>query len=1046
MIKTILIPVLVGSFALCVHASDDSYAVAGRMVPSSQDFQSATGENIHLEKENEQYYWNSPEDVSMVSTDVGVADGVHYLKVDASDHPDEGLQRLMVPRNALFEPVTAASTSMPGAGGYDGYYLKFKSTFPTFDADSRPEIDGRDRLVFWSRGGALFVTAGRFVGSARHVEAHDYRLVASGFSADDLHEVVLRVIPDIQTGAGALGFELWIDGSRKTVDGPIQDGSLSPSVLTPEARVLIAQNRLFPSLSVPGVNESVALGGVAFTGSGAVDDFAYSFAAPDDSMKAPNVFMLRWDAGVKSLSYRINGGASVNVGSIGDRSAVFEIPAGATVGVTATYESGCSEGVWRAESSCTLSGTSFAADASAALGVGYVGSAYSNISLGGVGVFMSFAEAKEAAIAAGKDISLSGDFMVSADTLDAGRIFIDKGETVTIDLNGHTLGTTCGEFPTIVNCGTLVIRDSVGGGVVKAYSEFSGDVLDSRQIAVQNYASLNNVPSLTIAGGVYDGRVNNSGVVIDIATVARRRGELRVVRNGTTDEPKFISADAEEFEFGEDLEDPKLYYVYSEPYWQPAEGDAFIWCGKGADGKWSTAANWRCNAVPGADDYAYFPSRGTNAWEVTVADGDEIGDVMFVGNVNLHGSADFSAAVWRQPADGRVSGDAEISWNGKLPPDLTATLLADDWAGTVAIVDVGDASPKLMSDMAGWGTATSKVRFEGVRGYYHKTSNLTVPWTLVLEDGANGYAWKNDAGFTGGVIEFPVLLGNGRFVSPKNTIANRQVIVFRDAYAYGGVLEVYGKRVVIGPGEVGTMEAGSITWSDGAQVKNKSVPDECRVAAFGGTMEFFGNWGAVLAKYSDFTVDDSAEVVTLVPGDLTAELCVDQPVGEVRIARWSENAVIVDGRRVVISGEEPVGGLNSQSSFSAPGESPALKRLSAAAAGYYTPTLETKGELTTLTFALNELAVPVIGNSGDESAKMKFEDGLASIVISDVIKGFWYGLEYKSSLAEDWSRPEIWEVAAEDGGKVGLVAPAEGTSGFYRVVVSDVKPEEGDAE
>ncbi len=1002
--------------------------------------------NVHLEKENAQYYWNSPDDASMVSTDVGVSGNDFYLNIDASDHPDEGLKRLLVPANTLSEPVVDASTAVTGVGGYDGYYLQFKTTFPAFDAGTRPEIDGRDRLVFWSCGGALYVTAGRFAGSTRNVESRDYKIVASGVDADAWHTITLRVISDVQTGAGALGFQIWLDGNSVTADQAVTDGSLSPSVLTPEARVLIAQRRLFPALSVPGVNESVALGGAAFTGSGSVDDFVYSLEPPSAAMKAPNVFMLRWDAGVKTLSYKVNGGASVSVPSIGERNAVFEIPAGATVAVTAGYDTGCSKGVWRAESACSLSDTAFTASASSALSVGYVGSFYPSVTIGD-GAFSSFADAKEAAKESGETISLDKDFFVAADSRDEGRIYIAPGETVTIDLKGHTLGTTCSEYPTIWNRGTLTIIDTVGGGKVKALAdEFTGDAFDMTQVAVMNQSEYYNVPSLTIGGGVYEGLVISSGVVVGKDPVLYREAGLKIVRNGGTGEPKFRSLDGEEFAFAEKVEDPKLFYVYEEPYWQPSEIEAFIWCGKGNDNEWSTAANWRCNSVPGVSDVVYFPSKGTNAWEVTVADSDAIGKVMLAGNVNLHGTADFTAADW-QDSVGRVSGDAVLVWNGKLPPDLMATLFAEAWAGTVAIVDVGDASPKLMTDMAGWGTASSTVRFNGVRGYYHKTENLMVPWTLELVDGSNGYAWKNDAGFTGGVITFPVLVGNGRFVSPKNTIANRQVIVFRDAYAYGGVLEVYGKRVVIGPGEVCTQEAGSITWSDGAQVKNKSVPDECRVAAFGGALEFFGNWGSVLAKYSDFTVDDSAVVVTLAPGDLAAELCVDQPVGEVRIVRWSENAVIIDGRRVVITDEDPVGELNSLSAFSAPdAESPVLKRLSSAAAGYYTPTLETKGELTTLTFALNERAVPVMGRSGEESAKMRIEDGLVSIVVSGVIKGFWYGLEYKASLTEGWNRPEIWEVAGEDGGQIELVAPAEGAAGFYRVVVSDVKPEEGDAE
>lgn len=1047
MIKTILIPVLVGSFALCARASEAS-VTAGPIECSSQDFQSFTGyaKDVHLKDEGGRYFWAVPADGSSVSTEVGVNGSNCFLGIEASDRPDEGLVRTLVGR---IDPSASVVGAYTADDGYNGYYLHFRTQFTKFDEGVRPELDGRDRLVFWQRGGNRYVTAGRFVGNTRTVEPYDYS-VGSTDADDAWYEVDIRVIPEIQTGARALGFEIWINGESVVAQGeyPVADGTLSPSVLTPEARVLIAGRRLFPALTVPGVNESVALGGLAFTGSGSIDNIAFSTDASQPSMVAPRVFTLKWDAGVKSLSYSVGSGASVAVSSIADRSAVFEIPSSATeVKVNVTYNTDYSAGVWRAEGACSLDGTTFRADASANGCVGCVGSAYPNISIGG-GEFASFAEAKAKAKEQGLDvIALSGDFLVSADTADEGSITIARGEAVTIDLKGHVLGTTCGEFPTIRNYGTLTIIDTVGGGVVKAYAENTGDLLNSREVAVLNYASLKNRPTLTIKGGVYEGRVNSSGEVVDLESQTRCEGNLTIVQNGSLDEPKFLSPDAEEFEFGDKLQDTKLYYSYEAPYWKPAETGAFIWSGKGSDDAWSTAANWRCNEVPGEGEYVYFPSAGDGAWEVALD--EDVGNVRvrLVGDVNFHGSADLTSVTWDAPVNGRVGGDAVLTWSGKLPPDLS-TLLADSWAGTIAISGVGNASPKLLTDMASWGTASSKVRFNGVRGYYHQTSNVSVPWTLELVDGADGYAWKNDAGFTGGVIEFPAVVGSGRFVSPKNTIANRQVIVFRDVSAYTGALEVYGKRLVLGPGSVGTQEAGSITWSDGVKIYvAKDVVHACAVAAFGGTMEVDGRWGwgFVLANYTGSTVGDSAEVVTLMPGEFTAELCVDNPVGQVRVEHWSENAVVIDGRRVVIADEEAPA-LNSLSAIRAPLS--AVSRLPIAK--YYSPTVFGEGgDLASVRLELNELAVPVLGIGGEERATVSFSDGLASIVVSKTIRGLWYGLEYKASLESAWERPEIWEVAGEDDGLVELVAPAEGASGFYRVVVSDVSPaasEKGDGE
>ena len=1070
MFKTILIPVLVGSFALCARADGAHTDAADRLVESSQDFESydfeqPSAKNIHRQAEPGVggYYWQSPDDVTLVQTRVVLDEETSnlYLDVNAPERPEDALVRTFVPRSSL---SSACSNAWVAAEGYSGYYCRFKTKFQLYDSDLRPDTDERDRIVIWAQKdpagdsfpGRLYVTAGRFTGSLRKVEAFDYRVDAFAVDAGVWHDVVLRAIPDIQDGARVLGFEIWIDGvpALGAVGYSVADCPLSSLPLSDEARVLIAQRRLFPSLAVPGGNNAVSLGGLAFTGVGMVDDISFAIAPPGDWSKAPRVFSLCWDAGVAAISYRVGAGAVVAVpaGEIHTRKAVFEIPSEETgIEVSVVYDTAgdYSQGFWGAEGACSVvtnagPSYSFLCDASTAPGTGYVRSFRREIGLGGgVGSFASFVDAKEQAIQqGGLVIVLNEDFAAAADTRDGGRIEIARGEELTIDLNGHSLRNSVGEYPTIVNRGKLTIIDSQGGGRVVPYSPFAGDVTDFRQTAVQNYASTKVVPELTIRGGVYDGAINNSGVVRDSGVGVRMEGRLVISRSADVpDDPQFISEGGDEFEFNDYLEDPSLYFAYEEPYWKPLT-NAFIWCGKGTDDKWSNPDNWRCNAVPGPSDYAIFPSAGTNVWEADMGTGVAVKDVWFAGNVLLHGSNDCTDVRWKVPSAGRVRGDAVLVWQGRLPPDLS-TLLSGDWAGKVVVAGVGNSSPKLLADMASWGTSSSTVRFNGVRGYYHLTSNVTVPWALELVDGADGYAWKNDAGFTGGVVEFPVLLGSGRFVSPRNTIANRQIIIFRDVLSYTGVLEVNGKRVVLGPGVAATLEAGSITWSDGLKIKSGAV-HECRVAAFGGAMDVTGSYDTVLANYSDSTVDDSAEVVNLLPGGFTAELCVTNPVGKVKIAHWSENAIIVDGRRVVTNVLETA---NSLTSIRAPAaSSEGLRRLSFAR--YYTPSVVTNGSMVTLKLALNELAVPVVGATGEESAKVSFSDGIASVVVSEVIEGFWYGLEYKTSLTDEWpDRPYIWTVANPlSGGQVELIAPAEGPSGFYRVVVSDVKPEEGGAE
>lgn len=1062
MIRTILIPVLVGTCALYARAGGAYGFEVGQAVESVQGFESyeADAADIHHDFEDGQSFWAAPEDTSLVKTKVREDElGGKYLEINASERPDEGLMRTFAPHAGWSNVVTNAYVS---TSRYSDLYSVFRTKFALYDNGLSPVCDSADRLVIWAQKdpdddnapGGLYVSAGRYSGSLRNPVRCDFKIASTNIDSDVWHEVTVRAIPDISTGVHALGFELWIDGNPVVAgdDYSVADFPLD-SFLTAEARALIAERRLFPSLTVPGLNTSVALGGVAFTGIGEVDDISFKTNAPAEWAKAPRAFSLRWDAGVTAVQYSFGSvTCAVPASAIGSRCAVFEIPAEETViDVVAGYNTAedYSQGFWSAEGSCSVvtnivgaaTNYSFRCDASRAPGTGYVRSFRREIALGGgVGSFASFREAVwQAEAQGGLTIVLNEDFAASRDTADEGMLMVDAGETVTIDLNGHSITNVIEEFPVIVNYGNLTIIDSAGGGRVVPYAPFTGDTNDWRQTAVQNYASSKISPVLSVRGGIYDGFIRNSGVVTNLGTVARVEGTFVITRSEyAQEEPQFIGGADDAFPYESHLDDPKLYYAYEEPYWAPLT-NAFIWCGKGADDKWSTRENWRCNEVPGAGDFVIFPAAGTNAWEADMESGIETTDIWFAGDVILHGSADFTDVKWRIPAAGRVRGDAVLTWNGVLPPDLS-TLLDSRWAGKVVVNNVGNSSPKLMTDMASWGTASSTVTFKGVRGYYHLTGTVTIPYALELVNGPNDYAWKNDAGFTGGVIDIPRLLGDGLFVSPKNTIANRQVIIFRDVMSFTGSMDVQGKRVVIGPGDAATLEAGSITWSDGAKIKAGFIPS-CRVAAFGGAMEFTGAYDSCIAYYTGSTVGDSAEVVSMASFGETAELCVTNLVGEVRIVEWSEDAVIVDGRRVVTNELTTV---NSLSSIKAPANS--LKKLSFAR--YYTAEVTSNdNNLVTVKLALNELAVPVIGASGDESAKITFADGMASIIVSGTIDGFWYGLEYKPTLSDEWpAEPYIWSVSNPlNGGLVELIAPAEGPSGFYRVVVSDVEPgKEGD--
>lgn len=1057
MIKAMLISVLVGSCALYARANT-AYPLEG----SSQDFAGYTvgATGVYSNLESGVSYWSAPEDTTLTSATI-VNDGADgkCLSISASDHPDMSLVRTMVPRADWQSSVSNAFIS---SGAYSGVYCDLVTTIMTFDDGESPELDEFDRLVIWSRENGIYITAGRLEGAERKVVAHNYRVVTPVIAdPEDFHRITVRAIPEIVSGAKALGFEVWIDGVRAVTaaDDPVVV-DVDRSQLTAEALALIAEHCLFPALVKSGLDTAVSLSGIGFSGAGKIDRIAFSPSAPETWAVAPRAFTLRWDAGVSRIAYSFVPGVTneVPAASIPDRFTVFEIPSAATdIAVSAEYNTVAeySQGYWTSEGACSVVTNglpsapkySFRCDASANPGTGCVRSFRKEIGLGGgAGKFHSFSEAKQQALAQGAGvIVLDDDFApVDEEQDESTAIVINPGETVKIDLNGHSITNAAGEWPTIINRGNLTIIDSsaTGTGRVASYVGV-GEGQDFERTAVDSHTDKSFHPVLNIKGGVFDGVVVVSGSVTNALGTVFETAFTIYPSEYASGVPAFRSDEGGAFEFAENVYTNNLYFVYDGAYWRPLGGDAFIWCGEGWNDSWYTPDNWKNRQVPPSGANVVFPYT-PEPWKVDLDAVVIDQHLLLAGDVEFIDEADFTAASWDDSAAGRVSGDARLIWNGALPGNLS-TFLASSWAGEVNVRDVGNAAsginstPKLMKDLATWGTESSVVVFKGVRGYYHQPGSLVLPYTLKLESGSGDYAWKNDAGFTGGIIVFPKLIGDGRFVSPANLIANQQIIAFRDIMDYTGVFEVKGKRVVLGPGNVKTPEAGSITWSDGMELKAVAVHD-CRVAAFGAAIDVTGNFGDALTTYDPGfePIGYDTALITLQPTAARAELCVTNPVGTVKIVPLSRT--LVDG--APMSSGAPLR-ATSRTSIIAPD---AARAMSLPVAEHYDRIISTNEDHTvSVRLALNQNAVPVIGAQGGESASITFADGMASIVVTGAMEGLWYGLEYKSSLDAEWpAEPYIWSTrmpGLED--RIELVAPAEGPSGFYRVVVTDLIPEGG---
>ncbi len=208
----------------------------------------------------------------------------------------------------------------------------------------------------------------------------------------------------------------------------------------------------------------------------------------------------------------------------------------------------------------------------------------------------------------------------------------------------------------------------------------------------------------------------------------------------------------------------------------------------------------------------------------TVSEAKTYDTVYVVGNgtLTLDGSAKITAATIdvgpnvtmnvnadRLDADTFV-GAGTVVYDGSQPVLGKGWTDPDNWIGTVWVKNIGSApagetantAVTLGSDTTtaanntinSWGNANSYVKFTNVRGH---VAAADCPWTLVLEDGADTYAWYNNNGWTGRDITIAALEGDGTFYDQVNN-GCRQNLTFTDASNFTGSFNISGKRVGLG--------------------------------------------------------------------------------------------------------------------------------------------------------------------------------------------------------------------------------------------------------
>ena len=211
-----------------------------------------------------------------------------------------------------------------------------------------------------------------------------------------------------------------------------------------------------------------------------------------------------------------------------------------------------------------------------------------------------------------------------------------------------------------------------------------------------------------------------------------------------------------------------------------------------------------------AYDNVYVAGSGTLTFSGSACTAANL-NIALNATVNMNGSALTPTTV---------TGFGTVVYDGSQPPTTLGFNDSTNWQGTVWVKNIGTYNSTGKADTClgsssvtadantinGWGNASSFVKFTNIKGYM---STAAIPWTLILEDENNNYAWYNNNGWGDRTVTIAGLKGDGTLYDQQNTSGNacNQLMSFTDVSAFTGTVNVYGKRIVMGEGDTTTTQS-----------------------------------------------------------------------------------------------------------------------------------------------------------------------------------------------------------------------------------------------
>lgn len=210
---------------------------------------------------------------------------------------------------------------------------------------------------------------------------------------------------------------------------------------------------------------------------------------------------------------------------------------------------------------------------------------------------------------------------------------------------------------------------------------------------------------------------------------------------------------------------------------------------------------------------------------------------------------------------GKIKGDGTLLYqygstaSDAIPAGLTLTDSA--WTGTLWLKNMGLTSTGTGTTKTGiclgatngtaaenpvslLGNSGSKVKFTNVRAHVY---TVACPWTLVLEDDGDNYAWYNNNGWAAQTATFAALAGDGTLFDEYTGAGDKcmQQLIFTGVSGFTGHIAVNGKRIGFGGSTTAESgNAGIIHVNSGNLTATPTFKANKYYVASGATLNFAG--------------------------------------------------------------------------------------------------------------------------------------------------------------------------------------------------------------